>query len=297
MAGGRTIKIYLDEGTVSGIKHSEIVNWTGQAISVPRHLIKNLKNWDESKKPGVYFLFGSDENDDSLVYIGESENILERLGEHLKDRGQNFFNEVIFFTSKDLNLTKAHVKYLESRLIEITKEANRYTLKNKQDSSISSLPRGDVDAMEEYINYIRILTGTLSHKVLEPISKLKQEIKEKEVQFNTFYINSKNIKATIEKNEEGFVVLKGSLASKIDSENMSINYKNQKEKLKSKKILIEKDDLYEFSQNYLFNSSSQLSSIIVGYSVNGRTLLKLKDKKTTLKDVEENEASEILKLF
>ena len=55
---GRSIRIYLDDGSISGIKHAEIVNWTGQAISAPRTQIKSLTDWDESKKPGVYFLFG-----------------------------------------------------------------------------------------------------------------------------------------------------------------------------------------------------------------------------------------------
>ncbi len=42
---GRTIRIYLDNGSVTEIKHSEIVNWSGrQAISSPRKLVKDLKD-------------------------------------------------------------------------------------------------------------------------------------------------------------------------------------------------------------------------------------------------------------
>lgn len=61
MGIGRTIRIYLDDGSIAGIRHAEIVNWTGQAISAPRTQVKTLSDWDESKKPGVYFLFGVDD--------------------------------------------------------------------------------------------------------------------------------------------------------------------------------------------------------------------------------------------
>ena len=114
---GKTIRIYLNDGTVTGIRHAEIVNWTGQAISSPRTKIKMLSDWEESRKPGVYFLFGIDEESgQDAVYIGEAENVFERLQHHIANK--DFWNEVIFFTNKDENLTKSHVKYLESGLIK-----------------------------------------------------------------------------------------------------------------------------------------------------------------------------------
>ncbi len=76
MSIGKTIRIYLDDGSVSGIRHAEIVNWTGQAVSSPRSKIKALASWNESKKPGVYFLFG----------IDEAKNVFDRLQDHLFSR-------------------------------------------------------------------------------------------------------------------------------------------------------------------------------------------------------------------
>ena len=127
---GRTIKIYLDNGSVTGIKHSEIVNWTGQAMASPRGMIKKLKDWTEAQRPGVYFLFGLDENGNESVYIGESENVFERLIQHVGDPKKDFWDEVVFFTSRDENLTKAHVKFLESKLTLLAKNANRYNVLN-----------------------------------------------------------------------------------------------------------------------------------------------------------------------
>ncbi len=171
MTRGTQLKIYLANGSVTGIRHAEIVNWTGQAIAVPRVHIKELSEWEETQRPGVYFLFGYNaESGNSLVYVGEAEHIQKRLSQHLA--GKEFWNEAICFTNKDENLTKAHVKYLEARLIEIILESKRYDLDNDKQPPTSSLPRGERDAMETFIDNIRTVIGSLGHKLLE--SKVSQ---------------------------------------------------------------------------------------------------------------------------
>ncbi|MGH8858219.1 MAG: GIY-YIG nuclease family protein [Polaromonas sp.] len=126
---GKQIRIYLADGTASSIRHAEITNWTGQALACPRSRFQDLREWDEVKRPGVYFLFGTAEDSgDDAVYIGESEVVLDRLYAHIA--GKEFWAELIAFTSKDDNLTKGHVKYLESRLIQLASEAGRYRVTN-----------------------------------------------------------------------------------------------------------------------------------------------------------------------
>ncbi len=44
MSRGTQLKIYLANGSVIGIRHAEIVNWTGQAIVIPRVHIKELND-------------------------------------------------------------------------------------------------------------------------------------------------------------------------------------------------------------------------------------------------------------
>ena len=116
MALGKSIRIYLADGSVAGIRRGEIVNWTGQAIACPRSRFPELKEWsEEAKRPGIYFLFGqNEESGQDAVYIGEAEIVLDRLYSHIS--GKEFWTELIAFTSKDDNLTKGHVRYLESRL-------------------------------------------------------------------------------------------------------------------------------------------------------------------------------------
>ncbi len=284
MQFGRTIRIYLQDGSVTGIRHSEIVNWSGQAVFFPRSKIKELDEWDEAKKPGVYFLFGLDENSNSAaVYIGESENILTRLNQHLKNK--EFWNEAVFFTSKDDNLTKSHIKYLEARLIEEGIKANRYKLVNGNEATLSSLPRSDRDAMEEFLNNIRILLGTMGHKVLEPIHNFTVNEKNTYIEFKL----KGRVPAYSIYSNEGIIVKRGSKVYKESKPSMHKGPKELKEKLISEEILISADDdFYEFSQDYLFSSSSYAATVILGSPCSGpQNWIKIDDN-ITLKEFEAN---------
>ncbi len=95
----RQIKIYLPDCAVTGVRHVEIMVWTGQALAIPRNRVKKLADWEESQKPGVYFLFGVDaETGNDAVYIGEAEQVSSRVPQHLS--GKDFWNEVIFLPVK-----------------------------------------------------------------------------------------------------------------------------------------------------------------------------------------------------
>lgn len=300
MSIGKTIRIYLDDGSVSGIRHAEIVNWTGQAVSSPRSKIKELATWVESKKPGVYFLFGVDEESgEDAVYIGEAENVFDRLQNHLANK--DFWNEVVFFTSKDENLTKSHVKYLESRLVLLAKFAARHVVLNGNEPQLPVLPRGDRDAMDEFGANLKILLGVVGHKTLESIEKRKPEIgteqkTEPAETTNTdnleLLLKVKGIVAQAQLTDEGIVVLATSTASKIVKESLSSGYKKLREQLIQNGTLEETSAGYVFAKNQLFKSPSQAAAIIVGYSINGRHHWQTKNG-VTLKSIEEENANSI----
>ena len=292
---GKSIRIYLKEGTVTGIKLAEVVNLTIQAFSCPRNKLLDLNKYfsNESNRPGIYFLIGiDDKTNNDKVYIGEAENVWERLKTH--DIKKDFWNEVILFTSKDENLTKSHVKYLESRLITISNMSKRYQLENSNSPSLTSLPLPDKDAMEDFIQNIKLLTGTLGHKFLETpllsndlnsnsvIPKTEEnsliEIKENML----FELNVKGVKAKAIQTDEGVVVLENSEISETASKNYG--YKTLREKLIEDNIIINN----KFAKNYLFQSPSAAAAVIVGYSINGRNTWKNNNGKS-LKEIEENE--------
>ncbi|MGH9428545.1 MAG: GIY-YIG nuclease family protein [Terriglobia bacterium] len=123
-----TIKLFLVHGDAKRLRTAELSNWTGKAVAGPRSELDGVLARDEAAKSGVYFLSGTDsESGKPAVYVGEAESIRDRLRGHLD---KDFWNHVLFFISKDENLTKAHVRYLEGRLIERAKSAGRAQVGN-----------------------------------------------------------------------------------------------------------------------------------------------------------------------
>jgi hypothetical protein len=149
MKFGKTIKLFLIDGEPDGRMTCELSNWTGKAYKIPRIKIKDCSDRADLNDPGVYLLFGKDETGEDLVYIGEAESVLKRLTQHLTQK--DFWNEAIVFISKDDNLNKAHIKYLENRLFEIAKKANRYQIENNTTPTQSSVSESDKAEMEEFI--------------------------------------------------------------------------------------------------------------------------------------------------
>ena len=287
MARGQSIRIFLADGTVTGIRHAEVVNWTGQAIACPRSRLGELHSWDEAHRPGVYLLFGFDEESGAAaVYIGEAENVFVRLQDHLSKK--DFWNEVVIFTNKDENLTKAHARYLESKLVAATARSRRYALTNSSQPQGSALPRGDRDAMESFLDQIRVLLGVLGHRVLEPITGTAEEAPQSSFQRvpiesgptagstsgTEFHLSIKGIAARAVQTDEGLVVRAGSGAASKVSDSLSAGYRKIRDQLVQQGTLIQSGNQFSFAADALFASPSAAAAVIVGYPINGRDVWK-----------------------
>lgn len=272
MAFGRKVTIYLADGAPSGIRHVEIANWSGQAIASPRSRLNELKDWLEAQRPGVYFLLEKQTAETGdRAYIGESENVMKRLSQ--QDKNQDFWNEVIIFTSKDENLTKGHIKYLESRLTAISIEADRYKIENGNTPTESLLPRADKDSMEEYIHNLRIVMGTLGHRVLEPIKVVEPQqpevpSKPKLSKF-LFYFSIKGLNASGQQTDDGFVLFKGSDVSGKTSKSMPGKTLSIREKWLADGTLVPNGDNYKLTKDSILSSSSYAAVLVAGTSRSG----------------------------
>ena len=165
MRFAKTIKLFLMDGNPNSRISCELSNWSGKAYKIPRIEIKNCSDRSDLMGTGVYLLFGKNELERDQVYIGEAECILKRLNQQLGQK--EFWSEAIVFISKDDNLNKAHIKYLENRLHEIAVSVNRYKVENSVIPTQSSISESDKAGMEEFIEYIRLLVNTLGHKVFD----------------------------------------------------------------------------------------------------------------------------------
>ena len=300
--GGRTVRVYMADGTAFGVQHAEIFNRTIQALSFPRSRYSELKEWVEAKSPGVYFLFGKNENDESICYIGEAQNVFDRISNHVREK--DFWKDGVIFSSKDENINS---KYLEARLIEMAVGAARYKLDNAKIQVTPKLSRADRDAMEEIIADVRLILGMFGHKLLEPVSKVaKEEVRgisderpiyggvdrsSLKIEDHEFSMSVRDLRARGKVTDEGFVVLAGSFSS-AEVGALQAGYINLRDKLIADGSLAKFDNHFKFTKDVLFNSPSAAAAVIAGTSRNGR-----KDwasGKRTLSDLE-NEISENLK--
>lgn len=275
-----TIKIFLTHGDPKRLRTAELSNWTGKAVAGPRSEFDSVLVRDESQKSGVYFLTGVDpETGKSAVYIGEAESIRDRVKGHLN---KDFWNHIVFFTSKDENLTKAHIRYLEGRLIEQAKQAGRAEVKNSQGSG-ARLPESDREDMEIFLEKIHQLLPVLGVEVLVPTTVRAEGASELE----PLSCEIKGLKATGHLTPNGIVVLTGSQAV-LNERPSSQKYPwafNMRQKLKEEGALAAKANHLLFTQDVEFSSPSAAAAVIHGGHANGLISWKNKDGKT-LKELE-----------
>jgi hypothetical protein len=137
---GKQIKLFLVDGTPGGLTTAEITNWTGHVLTASRSDVAELLRRDEASRTGVYLLLGedSDASGGTQCYVGETDSIADRIKQHLRDKdwwdGRRHHVQ-------DENLTKSHVRYLESRLISLAHQAARVTLSNGTAPPQTRLPR------------------------------------------------------------------------------------------------------------------------------------------------------------
>ena len=210
------------------------------------------------------------------MYIGEAEVVLNRINQHLSSK--DFWNEAIVFISKDENLNKAHIKYLENRLHDIACETNRYLVENGCTPTQSSISESDRAEMEEYIENIKLLVNTLGHKIFEEKREISSSSKPNE---NLFLKAARGCDATGQQTSEGFLVLKGSKIADSTTVSLNQSIKDLREELIHKSII--KD--FEFTEDYIFSSPSLSASFVMGRSANGLTEWKTSDGRI-LKSIE-----------
>ncbi|MCP4579602.1 MAG: GIY-YIG nuclease family protein [Deltaproteobacteria bacterium] len=278
-----TVRIFLTQGSPTSVRTAEISNWTGKAVAGPRSQIEEMLKREEAGKPGVYFLAGvNPESGRDRVYIGEAEVIRNRIKGHLD---KDFWKTLVFFVSKDENLTKAHIKYLEGKLIETARTVGRFELENAQASG-SHLPESDAADMDVFLFRMEQLLPILGQEFLKPV--VKNEVRTK--RSDLLFCEIKGLKATGRQTDNGFVVLKGSEAVLEERPSMQ-KYQyaaNLRATLRSDGIVEEKENRLVFLADHEFSSPSAAAAVIHGGQANGLTAWK-DSKGLSLKQKEENE--------
>lgn len=285
---GKSIKLFLVDGTVGGLRTAEIMNWTGHILAAQRSDLGELLKREEAGRTGAYILLGDDQ-----AYIGEGDVVKERLKTHNKaenNGGKDFWTDVLIITSKDTNLTKAHARYLESRLIALAKAAGRMTLLNGTNPDPIALPEADVSDMEYYISQVQIVLPALGVNLLRGNAQANQaDSAEVAVSLSPVFVMQipwQGGEARAQEIDGEFTVLEGS--------NARLNWGSQKLKrnthskrdlrnsLIDKGVLTEQDGKLVFTQNQVFSSPSAAAAVVVGTEThNGRLAWHVEGSQTT----------------
>lgn len=290
---GKTIRLFLAEGTPHGLISAEIVNWTGRVLIVNRSDLDKLAQRPEARRPGVYLLAGADPDKPSKerIYVGESENVLTRLVQHDRHGAKEFWTRTAIVISKDENLTKSHIRFLESRLIREARLAGRVVLDNGNEPDPPPLPEADVADMEYFLSQIRLLLPVLGFNLMQRLAWAEQtegdEVREDESPLFEMTPIGLNAQMRIVGGE--FVVLTGATARK-EGHTRWTSYKGLRAQLVEDGVLVDSDnpEHYKFSSDYAFASPSAAAAVIYAGNQNGRLAWKHKETGRTYKDWQES---------
>ncbi|MCM1150275.1 MAG: GIY-YIG nuclease family protein [Butyricicoccus sp.] len=260
---GRAIELFWVNGTSDGIVTAELSNWNGKGIKIPRTELTSCQRGDV-RGTGVYFLLCQEDDGTDSVYIGEAENVYDRLIEHIRDyqsgRETYYWNTSVAFVGRDLN--KALIRYLENRAVEIAKECGRYTILTKTTYKNTVLKESQKASMEEFIENIRVLLNAMGYKILVPAPVPTS---------NTTYLYCKSGSASGKGfvSPGGFTVTEGSKVS----DNLAPSFKEGAKSYYELRQRLESDGIIAdgvFKRGYEFSAPSAASAVILGRASNGK---------------------------
>jgi predicted GIY-YIG superfamily endonuclease len=284
MGIGKSVRLFLADGTPGGLLTAEIMNWTGHVLAAPRSDLAALVKRPEATRTGIYILLGDDPDSpgSTLAYIGESDDVSKRLTQHHRSEtsgGKDFWNRAIVLTSKDMNLTKAHAKYLESRLITLANAAGRARLINGNNPPVAPLPEADISDMEFFIDQSRIILPVLGVNLLRS-TRVSMPSEGASVQNDlggvlspVFRLVSKkgNVNAQAQEVDGEFTVREGSRARAqwVASDQ---NYAKLFSRLVSEGVmpLLPDGSARELTRDIVFDSPSAAAATVLGRTANGR---------------------------
>lgn len=271
MSVGRTIQIFLPDGNPRSIKIAEITSRTVQAILIPRTKLELILTRNELNNVGVYLLIGNPEEEAKpSLYIGEAEDCKTRLKQH--NASKDFWNYAIVIISKTHYFTKTHIKFLESLMYVEASRIKRYKLEN---NSVPNTPYVaewmEADLLENF-DSIKILVSTLGFPIFDELKSFqKTEI---------LYCKGKEAQAEGQYTDEGFLVYAGSKANIKETLTAGPVITKMRKKLLNEGVLLLKENVYEFTSDYLFGSPSAAAGAVLARRANGWLEWKFKNGKT-----------------
>lgn len=281
-----SLRIFVADGDPDGLRLVERSNWIGKAVVFPRALYTKVRGREEFEQTGIYLLVGPRESGDGdQLYIGEGDPVRPRLEQHYAKK--DFWTKAVFFVAGQGQLNKAHVQYLESKLIQRAAAAKRMPLENGNMPAEPTLSEADRADMEAFLtNVLEILPVLGIHAFALSAPKIETDTPSLKCQ-------GKGAVATGRDTAQGFVVFMGSQAAKTHTPSLQAHFPavcELRDQLMKSGVLSDDGQMLKFTQDFTFTSPSMASSVVLGRASNGRIEWKNSDGKT-LKELQEAEAA------
>jgi hypothetical protein len=258
------------------------------ALMAPRSRYSALRNRTELDGSGVYILTGPPEGGAKPVriYIGETDVLRARLDNHQKNK--DFWTKVVIFTAKDLNLNKAHVRYLESRLLSIAAAANRAELDNAATTSVPTLSEADRADLESFLGDMLLIYPVLGVNAFEQVDEASQAAAATE----RLHLKGKDTQAEGQETSDGFVVFKGALARLDEVPSIHAYGRDLRQSLTDAGVFVAEGNRLRLTQDYVFGSPSLAAMVLLGRTSNGRVEWK-NGIGVTLKELQEQALDQV----
>jgi hypothetical protein len=274
---GVTIRVFLIDGTPQGLRLVERMDWTGSFLGFARADYARARNRPEVARTGIYVLVGPDPDGKRAqrVYVGETDDIRSRLDSHQK--GKDFWTKGYVLTTRDGSLNKAHVRYLEARLLQLAAAADNAVLDNGTAPAVPWLSEPEVSEMETYLDIVLPLFALVGIDAFEPADEPDEVAAPTEtppapageVGGRRLYFKSQKTDAQGEDRSRGFLVLEGSLGRREKKMMMPSN-EQLRDRLIQEGIMVEEGEHVRLTKSHLFESPSAAASVMSGGHKNGR---------------------------
>lgn len=262
---GATIKIFLADGTPLGLRIIEKSNWTGRGFDFARADWPKVRLRDDFGRPGVYVLRGLGDDGRVRVYVGEADELRSRLNQHYSGPGaKDFWERAVAFASKDENLNKAHVRFLESRLIALGLVAKRAQIENATAPALPALSEYDRAEAETFLEEMLVIYPLLGIDAFAPPPKQTDATP-------LLHLRGRGMAARGRYTAEGFVVLEGSTAAKDEVASLGDYVRKLRATLLASGVLVVDGALLRLTQDFTMSSPSMAAAVMLGRSSNGRT--------------------------
>ncbi len=270
---GRVLKLFFTNDDMKSLSTFELSNYTVQGTMFSRASLNEFKNRKESYKPGVYLIYNETAADDSLLYIGEGDPVLPRLLDH--NINKDFWTSAIVFTSRDENLTKTQIQYLEAKLIETAIKCKRIKLENIQRATIPTLSESGLCEVELFLDIIFKMLQALRINFFEPLN-IEVSLDETDI---IYEMSVKDAVAKMVIKNGKYVLLKNSLLAPKESSKAKPYVKKLRQEIMNNGLVsVHTDDLWIAIDNIEFTSASYAANAVAGYNLNGLITWKYQGK-------------------